>query len=56
MSSALSVWSTSIGMMAYRKKCKAESRLHSVKIVVNDSEEPVLLEEDPNAMRYAELL
>ena len=32
---------------------KEEARLHSVKIVLNDSEEPVLLEEDLSYVRYS---
>ena len=32
---------------------KEEARLHSVKIVLNDSEEPVLLEENLSHVRYS---
>jgi hypothetical protein len=53
LSSVLSIWSTAIGVMACRKKFKENSRLHSVKIVLNESEEPVLLEEDQSTTRYA---
>ena len=48
----LSFWSMAIGTMAYRKKCREETRLHSVKIVLNESEEPVLLEDDVTTSRW----
>ena len=53
LSSSLSIWSIAIGLLAYRKKVKEEARLHSVKIVLNDSEEPVLLEENLSFVRYS---
>ena len=51
LSCFLLMWITAVGVMAARKKTKEESRLHSVKILVNDSEEPILLEDDSTQNR-----